>query len=132
MPSISASLGKHETVVRRIVLFALLYSLAPFEAMLPVSDFDIWWHLRVGEWIASNHTVPYQDYFSAYGSGKPWIAYSWLFEVLMYTLHAHLGLLGIVLFTVSMAVAITLAVHRLARLEQPPIIVEVALTAAAM
>jgi hypothetical protein len=129
MRSPGANIKRSEPAIRRVVLIALLYLVASFQAMLPVNDPDIWWHLRVGEWIVENQTVPFQDYFSAYGYGKPWIAYSWLFEVLMYAVHGRFGLTGIVYFTVIMAIIITLAVHQLLRLARLPVIAEVTLTA---
>ena len=48
-----------------------------------VMDEDIWWHLQTGRWILAHHAVPTQDMFSAHAAGKPWIAYSWLFDVLV-------------------------------------------------
>jgi hypothetical protein len=132
MQSIGPSIKSSELTVRRVVLVALLYLLPSFQAMLPVDDPDIWWHLRTGEWIVANHTVPFQDYFSTYGMGKSWIAYSWLFEALIYTVHAHVGLTGIVYFTVMMAMLIALSVHQLVRLARLPIAAEVILTAAAL
>jgi len=47
-----------------------------------VMDEDIWWHLQTGRWILAHHAVPTRDMFSAHAAGQPWIAYSWLFDVL--------------------------------------------------
>ncbi len=47
-----------------------------------VMDEDIWWHLQTGRWILAHHAVPTQDMFSGHAAGQPWIAYSWLFDVL--------------------------------------------------
>ena len=132
MSTIAASVKNHEAAFRRIVMFTLLYLIAPGQAMFPITDPDIWWHLRVGEWIVANRSVPFQDYFSAYGAGKPWFAYSWLFEVLVYAVHTRFGLTGIVWFTVAMALVITWAVHRLVRLAHLPLFAEVTLTALAV
>lgn len=58
-------------------------------------DWDIWWHLKTGEWIATHHTLPWTDPFGANTHGVRWIAYSWLSELLFYwinTLHPLLGL----------------------------------------
>ena len=97
-----------------------------------MKDLDIWWHLRTGEWIVANLAVPYQDYFSIYGKGKPWIAYSWLFEVCAYAVHARFGLTGLVYFSVAMAIAITFVVHQLVRLARLPFVMEVALSGLAL
>lgn len=97
-----------------------------------MTDFDIWWHLRTGEWIVVNLAVPYQDYFSTYGIGKPWIAYSWLFEVCVYTVYTRFGLTGLVYFTVAIALLITFVVHQLIRLARLPVVMEVALSGLAL
>ncbi len=132
MPSFVANVKNYEPALRRTILLAALYLIAPVQALLPNQDPDIWWHLRVGEWIVANRWVPFEDHFSAYGAGKPWLAYSWLFEVLIYALHNSFGLSGIVWFTAAMGILITAAVHRLVRLARLPIIAEVALTALAV
>ncbi|HEX5234353.1 MAG TPA: hypothetical protein VFW25_03380 [Silvibacterium sp.] len=80
-----------------------------------VSDPDIWWHLRTGEWILRHGVVPHKDYFSAFSAGKPWAAYSWLFELLVFKCFPRLGLVGIVAYTSGMLVAITAAVYHLIR-----------------
>ena len=102
---------------------SLLYSCV--EAMVPFIDPDIWWHLRTGQWMLSHVQVPATDPFSAYGSGKPWVAYSWLFEILVYALFTKLGLMGILLFTVSMSFLIALVLHGALRRAGLPFIAEV-------
>ncbi|MGE5820368.1 MAG: hypothetical protein ACM37Z_20245, partial [Deltaproteobacteria bacterium] len=99
----------------QLTLLALVYLLLPVQAMLPVDDPDIWWHLRTGEWIVRAGWVPITDPFSSFGYQKPWIAYSWLFELILYGVHSVFGLKGIVLFTVILALLITLALHQLVR-----------------
>jgi hypothetical protein len=121
-----------ESSIRRTILIVLLYLILPIQALSPVKDLDIWWHLRTGEWIVANLAVPYQDYFSTYGNGKPWIAYSWLFEVCVYAVHTRFGLTGLVYFTVVMAILITFVVHQLVRLARLPLVMEVALSGLAL
>src|SRR6516164_8730767 len=72
-----------------------------------VADPDNWWHLRAGQWIVEHRTVPATDPFSAYGADKPWIAYSWLYEITLYGLYAAFGLPGFVVYSVIFMVAIT-------------------------
>jgi hypothetical protein len=76
-----------------------------------VNDPDVWWHLRTGEWILQHRAIPVVDPFSTM-SKAPWEAYSWAFELLMYFLYRHFGLLGIVIYTSSMVVAITAVLYR--------------------
>jgi hypothetical protein len=81
--------------------------------LTPVEDPDIWWHLRSGEWIWQHGAVPWTDSFSSFGAGKFWAAYSWLFEVVVYQLFQRLGLIGLMVYSVSMVVLIAMAVYRL-------------------
>jgi hypothetical protein len=79
------------------------------------SDPDVWWHLRSAEWILQHGAVPHTDPFSSFGAGKPWAAYSWLFELLVYQLFQRLGLVGVVVYTAGMVVCIAAALHHLIR-----------------
>lgn len=99
----------------QLTLVTLVYLLPSVQAMLPVDDPDVWWHLRTGEWIVRAGWVPTTDPFSSFGYQKPWIAYSWLFELILYGVHSVFGLQGIVFFTVTLALLIALALHRLVR-----------------
>lgn len=95
-------------------------------------DPDVWWHFRTGQWIFSHGQVPITDPFSAYGVGKPWVAYSWFFEILVYVLFTEHGLIGILVFTVSMSFLITLVLHATLRRSELPFIAEVFLVAVAL
>ena len=83
------------------------------------NDPDIWWHLRTGEWIAQHHSVPRIDPFSGPNAGKPWPAYSWLFELLTYGLFQRFGLTSIVGYSVAMLLLITTALYHMVRRLQP-------------
>lgn len=78
-----------------------------------VSDPDIWWHLRTGEWIFQHHAVPRVDIFSSANQGKPWEAYSWLYEMLAFRLFQWFGLAGIVGYSAGLVMAITVALWHL-------------------
>src|SRR5512134_588720 len=75
--------GKVGTL-RRLTLLFLLYLIPISNGLRPIVDPDVWWHLRTGQWIIEHGAVPRADVFSTFGTGKPWIAYSWLFEVIVY------------------------------------------------
>jgi hypothetical protein len=97
----------------------------------PVMDPDIWWHLRVGQWVVEHHTVPVTDPFSRYGLDRPWVAYSWLYEVLVFRLYSLLGLAGIVAYRAALALAIVAALHHLIRKREPRFLVATGITALA-
>jgi hypothetical protein len=79
------------------------------------NDPDIWWHLRTGEWMLQHHALPRVDPFSAASAGKPWAAYSWLFELVVVRLFERLGLVGLVGYSAGMVLGITVAVQHLVR-----------------
>jgi hypothetical protein len=84
-----------------------------------VCDPDVWWHLRTGRWIVEHRALPTSDCFSDYGRGKPWVAYSWLAELLLYGLCQAFGIFGLRVFLATMALAILGAIYALLRRLQP-------------
>ena len=85
-------------------------------------DQDIWWHLAAGRWIAEHGQVPATDSFSQYGAGRPWVDYTWLFDVIVYTAYQVLGLRGIVLLSAGFGVMITATLYVLVRgIGAPPV-----------
>ena len=115
--------------MRRLLLLAALYAIPAVASIQPVIDPDIWWHLRTGQWIVEHGSVPTTDPFSVHGMGKPWVAYSWLFEVLVYGLHQAFGLVGLVLYTAALSWMVAVAFHLLVRRFEPRFPNEIALTA---
>src|SRR5438874_8308783 len=63
-----------------------------------LSDADTGYHIRTGEYILHNFTVPKHDIFSYISPPLPWIAHEWLSEVIMALVHELAGLTGIVIF----------------------------------
>jgi hypothetical protein len=55
------------------------------------------------------------DPFSGPLAGSPWLAYSWLYELVAVKLFARLGLAGIVAYTSGMVLAITVALAQMVR-----------------
>jgi hypothetical protein len=84
-----------------------------------VADPDVWWHLRTGRWMVEHRAVPATDCFSQYGQGKPWVAYSWLAELLLYGLCQAFGIFGLRIFLATMALAILAALYAMLRRLQP-------------
>ena len=63
-----------------------------------LSDADTGYHIRAGEYILHNFTVPRHDIFSYISPPLPWMAHEWLSEVIMELIHKVSGLTGIVIF----------------------------------
>lgn len=73
-----------------------------------VIDPDIGWHLRTAAWMLDSGTVPRTDPFSAYGQDRPWVAYSWLYDLFLYWTERQLGVMAAVVITTLMSVGIAL------------------------
>jgi hypothetical protein len=84
-----------------------------------VADPDLGWHLRAGEWILQHRAFPHVDDFSRFGAGRPWQAYSWLFELLLLKLYGWFHLDGVMIYMAAMLTAVTAAVYRMVSRLQP-------------
>jgi hypothetical protein len=129
---IRKAIAIHEETIRRLLILVALYAIPAVMVMRPVLDPDIWWHLRTGQWIIEHGAVPQTDPFSIYGIGKVWIAYSWLFEILVYGLYQWLGLTGILFYRVVLFLAVTVAVHRFVAKHEPRFVVAIGIVGLAL
>ncbi len=80
-----------------------------------VLDNDIWWHLKVGDWIIAQLAVPHNGILSRTAADRPWVAYSWGYEVLMSLAYKWLGLIGIGLYGTLLTVAVAYAIYWMLR-----------------
>ena len=81
----------------RLLLVFLAALAAAGAAVQPEIDVDTWWHLRVGEYVAQTRSVPATDPFSQVGQSesRPWVAYSWLYELGLYGAYRVGGVVGL-------------------------------------
>jgi hypothetical protein len=79
-----------------------------------LADGDTGWHIRTGEWIASNHQVPTRDFFSFTKTGEPWYAWEWLSDVVFAWLNSHGGLATLVLASILLIALTFTLLFRLA------------------
>ncbi len=116
----------------RLAMLVALYAIPLLTAVRPIADpvldSDVWWHLRVGQWVCQHRAVPANDPFTLYGRERPWVAYSWLFEVVLYGLYSWLGLVGIIVYRVALSFAVAAALHRLVARREPRFLVATLLT----
>ncbi|MGH9255280.1 MAG: hypothetical protein ACRD3C_12015, partial [Vicinamibacterales bacterium] len=80
-----------------------------FLAPLPLLDF--WWHLKVGEVIATTGSIPDADLFSFTATGKPFVLQNWLAELGYYGVYRLGGLPMVVLFNALVALGAFLLVY---------------------
>lgn len=93
---------------RRVFLAVLFLGLFALMAR-NVTDPDVWWHLRTGQYIAEHTSVPHTDPFSFTRAGEPWVTHEWLSELLLYAVERATGFGGlIVVFAAVLCVAFLL------------------------
>jgi hypothetical protein len=128
----STPVADTQSIVLRLAMVCCLYAIPVFAAIHCDADNDIWWHLRVGQWVVDHGTVPTTDPCSSYGHDKAWVAYSWLFEVLVYGCYQAFGLLGIIFFRVVLCLGVTAALHRFIAKREPRFLIATALAGVAI
>lgn len=65
------------TKIIYLLLFVMLISLL----VRDVINYDIWWHLKSGEYVAENRSVPQTDVFSYPLEDREWIDIHWLLQL---------------------------------------------------
>jgi hypothetical protein len=101
----------------RVPSLLLLLLAAPVREAIRVSAFsnsDIWWHLRTGVWILQNHAAPHFGLFSQH-IDRPWIALSWLYDVLLAVLYKGMGLRAIPIMLMALMLSLAVLTFLLAR-----------------
>jgi hypothetical protein len=130
-PSPPATASRRAPVAVLLLIVIGLYAYPVSLLIHPVLDADVWWHLRTGEWIAEHHDVPRTDPFSAYGMGKDYVAYSWLYELTFYKFYQWFGLTGLLLYRLLLCGAVLVAIHRFIVKREPRFLWSTTLTALA-
>ena len=80
-----------------------------------VIDYDIWWHLKVGDWIIEHFAVPHTGILSRTATARPWVAYSWGYEVLLSRSYAWFGLVGLGLFGTLLTMGVAFSIYWMLR-----------------
>lgn len=105
---------------RWVQLLALTVSLAgigihSLHLKFIVTDFDTWWHLKVGDWIIQNSALPHTGILSRTAVARPWVAYSWGYEVLLSIAYSWFGLVGIGMVGTALTVGVAFCVYWMLR-----------------
>ena len=102
-------------VLRLLALTSLIFGVGVkcFIDKLTVLDPDMWWHLSVGQWIVQNRSFPHNGIFSHSAATRPWMAYSWGFEVLLSRVYDWFSFIGMGAFGTLLTIAVALAIFRM-------------------
>ena len=77
-----------------------------------ISGNDFWWHVKAGEWMVENKSLPTVDVFSWYANENNinWSSHEWLSQVFLYLVHRLGGDAGIFLFSLFSAIAMAVLI----------------------
>lgn len=96
---------KHSFFIATAILIAILAVVAT-STILPT---DIFYSVKVGEWIAS-HGIDMKDHFSIHNN-LPYTYPHWLFDFLIYWVYHFTGFIGIYILTCIMAIALMILLY---------------------
>src|SRR5579864_4870642 len=102
----------------QLLTLTLLLAFVAWRALqlkFSVLDLDIWWHIKVGEWIVAHHGFPHVGILSRTAADRPWIAYSWGYELLLCRAYAWFGLVGVGVFGTLLTMTVAYAVFWMVR-----------------
>ena len=77
----SSGIGQGRVATAAVALAGLAIGLHKLD------DFDTWWHLAAGRWIATHHAVPVTDTLSHTVRDHAWVNMQWLFDLALYGAH---------------------------------------------
>lgn len=101
-----AHTGSEKYIFYAITL--LIVVIAALTSFFPIDNYDIWWHLKTGEYIVSEKTIPDSDIYSFTAEGKSWITHEWLAELIFYGIYITGGFNLMIIFKVLISVLIAL------------------------
>ena len=71
---------------------------------------DTWWHTEIGRWMVENRKIFTNEIYSVTAAGRPFLAYSWLTEIIFYLVQGRGGV-GLTLLKVGLMVGGTLFLY---------------------
>ena len=75
-------------------------------SLFPLPPNDFWWHLEIGEYIYTNHSIPTTNIFAwSLPADQPFFYAAWLGEFLLYWFY-HIGGLSLVIFIRTLLVGV--------------------------
>ena len=91
----------------RLIFFCLFILTCFLLSLVQLENYDIWWHLKTGQWMASNFSVPRTQLFSFAIGDIPWVSHSWFFQILTFFIYKFLGGIGsLILFRAALVTLI--------------------------
>jgi tetratricopeptide (TPR) repeat protein len=95
------------------LLSLLVLTFAFLVALKKVYNYDIWWHLKTGQWILETGKIPHADPFTFTTPGAPWWPHYWFSDVFFALVLRMGGIDGLILLKALVVATAFLIVFRL-------------------
>lgn len=102
--------NEKENICINIYLVCILFLFIFFLSPKVILDTDFMWHLKVGEYIYNNKTVPLTNVFG-YLNNLKFFAHEWFYDLILYISHLINENYGILTFTLILASYIVLSIN---------------------
>ncbi len=89
----------------RLVAIASFFSCVIAFCTFEIASVDFGWHIKAGELIWATKSIPTRDVFSYIAEGRPWVDSHWLFQLILFGVHAVAGIPGLYVFRILLLVA---------------------------
>jgi len=86
-----------KNLLNSILLFLFILLVCSL-SLHQIVDNDVFFHVKVGQYILENQSIPAQDVFSHTINGRPWLNNQWFAEIIFYLIYSFLNLNGLILF----------------------------------
>jgi len=80
------------------IVYILLFVMLASMLVRDVINYDIWWHLKLGDLILQSHSLPRQEFLSYPLAGKDWIDIHLLYQILVAAIFKFFSFAGLILF----------------------------------
>jgi len=90
----------------------LIVAIAFVVSFFKIADLDFWWHLKSGQLILQQNSIPHTEIFSFTAFGREYIDHEWLFQVIQSLFYKAGGEAGIILLKSILIASIYLLITR--------------------
>ena len=98
MTLLSEKQQKGLITIGKWTFLSILSGLIFLYVLRPNWGIDIYWHMKVGEWVLKHRAIPHTDIFSAVDQSRPWTPFQWLYEVIVYVVWRQWGFFALKVF----------------------------------
>ena len=103
-----AKTKQHGLSLDIIWVFVIIFGFLFFTSLVPLPPNDFWWHLKIGEYIFTNHSLPTTNMYAwTLPADQPFFYAAWLADLLFFILY-RFGGLALIITLRTMLIGITI------------------------